>query len=632
MAVPTRPTPTPSREKADPMRRSTIARVRPGEVCEERRFWKIIEDRLTMLANDALAEDRIASLAARLSRPGFDENSRATMEAELRRLEASFPRAKGDRDARIQFLLDASASGETRELIRISWRQEPNWSGVPTLLLDASAAPDIIRKIWSGTEVVVHDIPAPMNVRVVGVVDRTYSNASLLASPNATAMERSLAAKLLNKVRQTISTISALYGWGRVVVGASIPVRRAINTAWVGPDNVDWCHYGAMRGLDFAKHHAAAISIGRMEVPIRTIDGLVAALTYDDDEPEQPYDRDGTGLADGKPLMLPIGTQRVRMRSGHDVDLAVPLFPGRWGRLIQRQYREEELLQFLGRLRPVYREGEAPIWFALSSVIPEEVVVDELLNLDELLTRHVHLWEGVRRTEGVLQSDLIAAVCDDLFPNVEAVRRNMAIAGFDEAEGKSSARAAWGFTPLLWRSSEHGPASYAYVRADIVDPAAALRSAFETHLGFAPGIVEPMPGGRERTLAYPRDPDKIEAELGDRASRRQAERDLSQRVAEAVFASGDQVECRRDPTDGTRILPVRVLVPNGEGKEARASGRDHIAMYYSELEARAATELMWDRVLSARDDRITAPVVADNGPVYEQLADLAFDADEMIPW
>src|SRR3546814_3150252 len=114
-----------------------------------------------------------------------------------------------------------------------------------------------------------------MNVRVVGVVDRTFSNASLIASPRASAMERALAAKLINKVRQAITSISALYGWGRVVAGTAIPVRRAINSAWSGPDNVDWCHFGAMRGLDFAKHHAAALSIGRMEVPIRSLDGLV---------------------------------------------------------------------------------------------------------------------------------------------------------------------------------------------------------------------------------------------------------------------------------------------------------------------------------------------------------------------
>src|SRR3546814_3169978 len=101
-------------------------------------------------------------------------------------------------------------------------RHIPKWNDVPTLLLDASAAPAVIRKIWNGSEVVEHDIPAPMNVRIVGVVDRTFSNASLIASPSAPAMERALAAKLLNKVRQAITSISALSGWGREIGRAHV--------------------------------------------------------------------------------------------------------------------------------------------------------------------------------------------------------------------------------------------------------------------------------------------------------------------------------------------------------------------------------------------------------------------------
>src|SRR3546814_17804392 len=101
------------------------------------------------------------------------------------------------------------------------------------------------------------------------------------------------------------------------------------------------------------------------------------------------------------------------------------------------------------------------------------------------------------------------------------------------------------------------------------------------------------------------------------------------RIAETVFANGDVVECRRDREDGSRMLPVRVLVSNPDVDE-KASGRETLAMYYSELEARAATAAMWDSILMTRDDRITAPVIADNDPVSVQLADRSFDADD--PW
>lgn len=55
-----------------------------------------------------------------------------------------------------------------------------------------------------------------------------------------------------------------------------------------------------------------------------------------------------------------------------------------WARLLQQQIREEELAQFVGRLRPVYREGEAPVWYVLGKVLPEGTVVDDIITLRDL--------------------------------------------------------------------------------------------------------------------------------------------------------------------------------------------------------------------------------------------------------
>ena len=159
------------------------------------------------------------------------------------------------------------------------------------------------------------------------------------------------------------------------------------------------------------------LSVGRMELPIRTIDGLVAALTYDDEDPEDPYDIDGTGLTpEGHPLLMPSEDQVLKLRSGEVVELPTPMHPGKWGRLIQKQYREEELLQFVGRLRPVYREGEPPVWFALSSVIPQELVIDDLIHIDDLITPDSRFWEAVRRTR-IMHSKLLYEVGPELFTN-----------------------------------------------------------------------------------------------------------------------------------------------------------------------------------------------------------------------
>jgi len=488
------------------------------DVREEYRFWKIIEERLEARIKEKLEAALALGTGKQVHR-----------------------QTKGDREYRIQKLEDISPKGEVINQIRISWRETPNWINRPLLLLDASAAPDMISKIWSGKEVVVHDIPAELNVRIVGIVDQTYSNASVVAPPSATPKEKLESAILLNKIRKSISMLSVLFGWSRVVAGASILVRRAVNTNWEGPNNVDWCHFGAMRGLDFAKNHAAAVSIGRMELPIRTIDGLVAALTYDDDIPEQPYDLRGTGLAmDRTPLRTPMGVQRIRMRSGHDIEMAIPMFPGKWGRMIQRQYREEELLQFLGRLRPVYREGEAPIWFSLSSVLPEDVIVDDLIKIDDFLAgaggEKCRIWEAIRRAGGVLDPDVAYETCSDLYGSRQEIDNELKRFGLDPETGEAEGRLSWGLVAIRWRE-KGGREGVSFVRADFADPEETLRNVRTEILGQAPKSCKRLTKTRSKTLARGREPDKIEAELGTLESRRAAEREISEEAALQVLMS-----------------------------------------------------------------------------------------------
>ena len=163
-------------------------------------------------------------------------------------------------------------------------------------------------------------------------------------------------------------------------------------------------HFGALRGLDFAKAHVAAISIGRSEMPIGVVDGYAAALTYDDDVPEEPYDILGTGITvEGKPLFRKGVLQKIEMRTGQDVEHMVPSMPRRpvknkfgghsgdfepsWATLLEESWREEEIRQFVGRLRLVYRgvakdgngnplDVEPPLWIAVGKIIPEGLISD----------------------------------------------------------------------------------------------------------------------------------------------------------------------------------------------------------------------------------------------------------------
>lgn len=407
---------------------------------EEIRWWKTVRDRMERIANGT---------------------------------------AKGKRDMRWQLVQHPETVGEGDEAraeltwhLRLSWRKSPNWLGTPTLLLDASANPRIIGKLFgahreaarerarmlrslftaandpdnalalkavddaeaevSRLEPVIRSVEAQQHGRAIAMIERTWSNSSFIPPWDATDEEIKKAAETIEQARRLITTIAVIYGHGRVLVGSTIAVREVITGGgWVPPPNVDFVHYGDLRGRDFAKGHVAAISFGRSEQPIGVIDGYKAALTFDDDDPEGPYDVLGTGLTvEGKPLFRPASWSRIAMRTGEDVDHMVPSMPARpvldgrgrqvlegnklktvrsWGQDLEESWREEEIRQFLGRLRLVYRsiddDAPPPVWISVGKIIPQGVVVDEIVEMGSVL-KAWPMAELVRLGGGVLSENV----------------------------------------------------------------------------------------------------------------------------------------------------------------------------------------------------------------------------------
>jgi Bifunctional DNA primase/polymerase, N-terminal len=507
-------------------------------------------------------------------------------------------------DQRFQLLMPADPEQRTDPEVRMSWRTDPNWPDRPLLLLDASAAPEIVCKILKRKmeDLRLTPLETSMNIYTVAVIDRSYATSSL--APKTKDQEQKFkAAKLVTQVRKFLSLLSAAYGWSRVVAGTTMAIRRVVNSGWVCPDNVDWVHFGALRGLDFAKFHAAAVSIGRLEPPLWVIDATVAALTYDDADPELPFDRYGTERDEkGEPLRLPNVGTTVRMRSGHDYIIDVPGYPelspaelkakGRdsWHRIVHKQYREEEQSQFLGRLRPVYREGETPVWFCVAKVIPEGVICDELVSLDDIMAdarSAPNLWEAARRGQGLLhpyiaysppEEDTRALTAPrgaaDLYPDAAAVESDMRRVGLDPASpGRTSARFAWGFTPYRVERSD-GVVSIAYARTDLEGEGR------ETELTVAIGkglefsgveakvtqVIRLKPTRPFDNTVRRKTPDKVDLELGDLTKRYLTEMDMTEDAAASTLASLE-IDRRTDGSiwfkglreprqDGTLLVPL----------------------------------------------------------------------------
>lgn len=584
-------------------------------VREEQRFWKIIKERMDALNNYNLQKVAIHEIEQNIkSLTGPKDITRRDRELKrLSKIKNSINRPYGEKDMRIQFVQDHISEGDIRSVIRISWRSEPNWHNLPLLLLDASASPEIINKIWNGAEVVTHDISGPLHIKIVGVVNRTFSNASIIGNNNDNEAQKIAHGKNLNKMRRALASVSSWFGFSRVVAGSSILTRRIMNTNWAGPENVDWCHFGAMRGLDFAKHHAAAFSIGRMELPIRTIDGLVAALTYDDAEPEHPYDIEGTGLTkDGEPLLMPSQMQTFQLRSGEVVEIPTPMHPGKWGRLIQKQYREEELLQFMGRLRPVYRKGEAPIWFALSSVIPQELVIDDLIHIDDLVTGKSYFWDAVRRTHGIIHADVLYKTCPEYFKDRQDAENVMNEFGFSSHSYENDFVYGQGFTPFYFYDL-YNVKSVLFLRSEYKNKKQNLLELLtELKIPFSDfeEIIE-----NTDSIAVSRTPDKVDITLGDIYERKTDEKKNADQVALDVFMNG----LKRRDEGANKALIKSHPVTFAAGKEGNLR---NMWVHYTDLESKKTLEIFR---LEEQKKRELKTILEDNEDNYSELGNTTTD-------
>lgn len=448
-----------------------VTRPSGTEIQLELRFWKIVQERMQSLADKT---------------------------------------AKQSREQRIQRIVDTQ--GETNaEYVRLSWRSDMNWSAAPTLLLDASADQRITAKVFSARGVVLHDIDAPLSLKTVLIVDSSRSTTSLKPDADIKSATAQQQARTVERMRHVETALAARHADGKLLVGMVKAVREARGEFAPMP-NVDTLHFGAERGLNFAESHRAALGLGRMELPVWMYDGYAAALGYDDTDELVLLDPRGDGCdAEGQPLKPPVGDLVIPMRDGSDVTIEAAMAPaGTWQRVVQQQFREESLRQFAGRLRPVYRT-DAPILYLAGKVLPEGIIVDDIVTTQDLIPSYMPLLDAARAIGGVLDPVLAQIARPDL-----------------ATRGRYSA-----MMPLLPERLRAGYASvrytvagevhYAGVPAWLADPVEVMRMLLDwaeldaTNIQLVRGPARPYQHpAAERPL------DAVELELGD--NRHDAER------------------------------------------------------------------------------------------------------------
>ena len=445
------------------------------------------------------------------------------------------------RDTRIKLLTHDEPE------ICLAWRTEPNWSDGPFLLLDASANETLLERVFMGREIVMYECENNANLRVVAFPDQTFAVSKLLArTDRVTKLE---AAYELLKIRRAIASICAAHSNGRVAVCMTKPVRQAICTGWVPPQNADFMHDGATAGLDFAKSHVALISIGRTELPVATVDGLVAAYTYDMDERPPCIDVFGNGKdAKVKGIRPHTANRFLKLRDGNMALCQHQQHESYFAKAVQAQAREEAIRQRIGRLRGVFRELPG-IVYLLGEAIPDDVIIDDLRSMSDLLGYEI--LDAARRLDGILCAEMIAKNAGDEWTMPAA----------EKAIHKLGERILRNYDRVEYVGAD-GESRVAYVPVHLQDADNTRLKLMMQKLRIRAEIVSTV-GGAEYVVPHkPRQPDALDLGLGTIEERRAKEESIHRELKKDAMSRGEY-QFAADTSPGKKAAKYR-LHPDSE--------------------------------------------------------------------
>lgn len=546
----------------------------------EAAMWSVIADRVETI----LADRKAAGTHAAMVAVGSD-------------MPPPPPKAKGARDRRIQFrLTDKGEPG-----VRVSWRKRQNWSHLPTLLIDASLSERITRKLWPDRDIQIHRVDAALALRTILVADGTGSDSSILSCKGVSGEQRLGSSARMDMWLGGIARMEGLYANSGVLLSSSKSVRIEAQPLYTPGPRTEWLHFGNSRGYDFAKLFGALYSYGRMEVPPAAIDGYAAAFTYDDDEPEDPFDLFGDGMQEcgKKPLQAPKGVRRILMRDGTHREYEDLMYAdGSWAREVQSQLREEELRQTVGRLRPVFRVDSEAVWVNVSRCVPEGIVVDEIISLGDFVRpgagRVDHIFEAARRMHGVIATNVVLQDHPDLMPYR---------LGQPQPEQSLTDREREGLVLVRYRIEGYERLVERFVLNSHDDLEAAILQFHARMSRIVPGSVQVVGARPARVNVGRKKPDKVDRALST----------IPPKIQDAILAEEDGEMLLRD-----------AIRREGHRQEAAARARS-TANVTREL-GRAPTD--WHALPAAKGiPRSVAKVRLSQRVILDRAAELAGDLD-----
>ena len=264
----------------------------------------------------------------------------------------------------------ALATAETKEgpvrVIRLKGRRElgKGWAGLPTLVLDATLDPVLLRPYWPAVELTADVRAEAPHQRIRQVIDRTYSKAYLDQGG------------ALRDVHAIICREARRYAPGRVLVVAQQAIKEALPGIGPLPVNAELAHHNAVSGRDEwgagpdRAGVAALIAVGRTAPSPAAVEQIAEALT-------------GAAI-DRLPGWYPKADTTREMASGAMEAAEADRHPHPVAEAVRWQIAEGELVQIIGRGRGVNRTEANPIDVLAMVNAPLPMPVNEALSASGL--------------------------------------------------------------------------------------------------------------------------------------------------------------------------------------------------------------------------------------------------------
>jgi hypothetical protein len=97
----------------------------------------------------------------------------------------------------------------------------------------------------------------------------------------------------------------------------------------------------------------------------------------------------------------------------------------------------------------------------VSSVIPEELIVDKVVSIDNLLSQiPSKIIEAYRKTGGILDIPLVLKLCPELYKNEKSFVSALKSIGFNIKDGSKEGRFAKGFSIFKWNKIQSDESNY----------------------------------------------------------------------------------------------------------------------------------------------------------------------------